>query len=87
MEKTYSLYTYQCGSLKIFGNRSSRAKHKTIDDAIEEFHSYTKRLKRVTGYDVVKADPQILIVEYTDAWTSRIVGVISSTGVNIFGLN
>ena len=86
MEKTYSLYTYNCGSLKIFGNRSSRAKYKSIDEAIMDFRKYNDRLQKVTRYDVVKADPQVLLVEYTDVYTSRIVGVLSSTNIDTFNL-
>lgn len=86
MEKTYSLYTYQCGSLKIFGNRSSRAKYKSIAEAVEDFHKYNARLAKVTRYDVVKTDPQVLLVEYTDAYTSRIIGVLSSTNIDTFNL-
>ena len=86
MEKTYSLYTYNCGCLKIFGNRSSRAKYKSIDEAIMDFHKYNEKLLKVTRYDVVKADPQVLLVEYTDVYTSRIIGVLSSTNIDTFNL-
>lgn len=81
----YSLYTYnKSGGLKIYGNRSERGHYATIEEALEAFHKYVERLTKVTRYDVVKANPQVLIVEYTDKWESRIVGIISSTGVETF---
>ena len=84
--KEYSLYKYNCGSLKIFGRRSSRAKHATIEDAVAEYYSHIALLKRVTRYNVEQDNPQVLIVEYTDPYCSRIVGMISSTGLQMFDI-
>lgn len=81
----YSLYTYnKSGGLKIYGNRSERGHYKSIEEAVEAFHKYVDRLTKVTRYNVEKANPQILIVEYTDKWESRIVGIISSTSIETF---
>lgn len=76
--ETYSLYTYNCGSLKIFGQRSTRAKHQTVTEAINEYTKYVERLKRVNNGKNVFENKQILVVKYTDAYQSDIVGIIEN---------
>ena len=80
-KSNFSLYTYQCGSLKIFEHRSKRAKYDTFDQAIEAARKYLARLKKVFGEDY--QHPQALIVEYDDRWESKIVGIITNDNIHI----
>lgn len=76
--ETFSLYTYDSGSLKIFGRRTTRAKHPSISAAKQEYEDYIKLLKRVNnGKDVFK-DKQVLVVKYTDVYQSKIIGIIKN---------
>lgn len=76
--ETYSLYTYESGSLKIFGRRTTRAKHPSIAAANSEYEEYIELLKKVNhGKDVFK-DKQVLIVKYTDPYKSKIIGIIKN---------
>ena len=77
-EVTYSLYEFRCGSLREFGNHSKRAKYKTVDEALDYVKSYIEHLSEVSRTSVDKFfDKQILIVEYTGPYQSKIVGMIT----------
>ena len=76
--ETYSLYMYECGVLKIFGRRSTRAKHETIGDCIKEYTNHVEHMKKIYKGKDALANKQVLIVRYTDAYQSDIVGIIEN---------
>ena len=78
MKENYCLYTYECGSLKIFGRRSTRAKHQTITDAIMEYTKHVEHMTKVNKGKPAFVNKQILVVKYTDAYQSEIVGIIEN---------
>lgn len=78
MKENYCLYTYECGSLKIFGRRSTRAKHQTITDAIMEYTKHVEHMTKVNKGKPAFVNKQILVVRYTDAYQSEIVGIIEN---------
>lgn len=81
---TYSLYEFRCGSLREFGGHSRRAKYKSVDEALAYVKSYIKRMSIVNKTSVDSFfDLQILIVEYTGAYRSRIVGMITKDVISV----
>ena len=84
---TYSLYEFEYGSLREFGNRSRRGKFRSIDEALAYVKSRIEYLSKASGRAVDKFfDKQILIVEYTgpyQAKTAKIVGMITKDIISV----
>ena len=81
---TYSLYKYNSGSLQVFGPHSRRVKYKTIEEALAYVKSFTERMSKVCKVPVERYfDQQIVIVEYTEPYKSRIVGMITQDAIAI----
>ena len=78
VKENYCLYTYECGSLKIFGRRTTRAKHQTITDAIMEYTKHVEHMTKVNKGKPAFVNKQILVVRYTDVYQSEIVGIIEN---------
>ncbi len=79
--KSYSLYRYEPGTLKVFGNTSTRQKYESFDDAVEAARKRVDFLKKHRlGYKGMFDNLQIVIVEYDNSYKSKIVGIISNDG-------
>ncbi len=78
---SYSLYLYKAGGLSLYDGHP-RKKFKTIDEAISYVQRRIAKLKHISKpefYEFYRKQ-QILVVEYTDAWTSRIRGILTDEG-------
>ena len=81
---TYSLYEFKCGNLYEFGNHSKRVKYKSIDEALAYVKSHIEHLSKVNRTSADKFfDKQILIVEYTGPYQSKIVGMITKDVISV----
>ena len=76
--ETYSLYIYYCGTLNIFGCKSERSKHATIEDAVKEYTKYVEHMTRINKGKPALVDKQVLIVRYDNEYQSEIVGIIKN---------
>lgn len=76
--ETYCLYTYECGSLRIFGNKSSRAKYATVAECLTKYTKYVEHMTRVNKGKPALMNKQILVIKYTDVYQSKIVGIIEN---------
>ena len=76
--ENYCLYNYDCGSLKIFGCKSKRSHHATIEDAVKEYTKYVEHMTKVNKGKPALVNKQVLIVKYTDIYKSEIVGIIEN---------
>ena len=77
----YSLYLYKAGCLSLYDGHP-RKKFATIREAIEYAQRRIAKLKSISKpafYEFYRIQ-QILVVEYTDSWTSRIRGVLTDEG-------
>ena len=78
----YSLYLYKDGGLKLYNGERPRKKFATIREAIEYAQRRIAKLKSISKpafYEFYR-NQQILVVEYTDTWKSRIRGVLTDEG-------
>lgn len=83
-EVTYKLYEFRCGNLYEFVNRFNRVKHKSIDEALAYVKSHIEHLSKINRTTVDKFfDKQILIVEHTGPYQSRIVGMITKDVISV----
>lgn len=78
MEENYCLYTYESGSLKIFGSKSKRSHHATISDAIQEYTKYVAHMTRINKGKPAMENKQVLVARYTCSYKSDIVGIIEN---------
>jgi uncharacterized short protein YbdD (DUF466 family) len=76
--ETYCLYSYDCGSLKIFGRKSKRSHHSTFDEAVKEYTKYVEHMTKVNKGKPALVNKQVLVVKYTDVYKSEIVCIIEN---------
>ena len=78
----YCLYLYNDGGLKLYNGDRPRKKFATIREAIEYAQDWIAKLKRISKPEVYEfyRNQQILVVEYTRPWISRIRGVLTDEG-------
>lgn len=75
----FSIYQYDCGGLKKFPwHSSNRKKYETIEEAISIAQKYLDKhvIKQKNGYFM-----QFVIVEYIDAYKSKIRAIVSKEEV------
>jgi len=77
---TFSLYEHNSGSLKHMDWQRKRTKYETYEKAVEAARKRIAKLRSLVKPEFLKFydNIQVLVVEFTEPYKGKIVGIISN---------